>query len=443
MSNILPQSIKDEQVALGLMLSNKETLTRGISSLSSGDFWDKKHKIIFEAIDRLYVEGKFASLRLVVDYLRSKNSLDVAGGEIYLIELIEAGISDTEFDNIVEIIKDKSSKRGAIEVCDNISKMAFKDNLSRTEFIDKSTKMFMDTLPLYDKSIKVISSGDLYRERALELKKRQLQKGMPLGFDNLDDVIVAGWRPTDVSIIAARPSIGKSAFKTNLMIKALERGDCVVNFALEQGFATEQDRMEAIMGKIPLTEIIKSGQWKKGDYRVKIIKEVNRIIDEQFNYHIIPSRNLGTKDVRPILYRIAQKQKPGIVFFDLFDKLKDVNVEDNTPAVIGSKLGEMARIAEEFDTHICLLVQINREVTKKANKRPKMSYLKASGAYEEVARLIMLLYREKFYFPDSLNTEMEIIVDKQSNGPRETATLEFDDDTLQLTDTLQATGDLI
>jgi replicative DNA helicase len=116
----------------------------------------------------------------------------------------------------------------------------------------------------------------------------------------------------------------------------------------------------------------------------------------------------------------------------LFDKLVDVNVSVNKAQTVGVKLGEMSRIAEEFDCHICCLVQINRQVENRADKRPKMSDLKDSGNYEEAARLVMLLYREKYYFPDSMNDELEVIIAKQSNGPIGTAIMHFEEPTLKV-----------
>ena len=217
-----------------------------------------------------------------------------------------------------------------------------------------------------------------------------------------------------------------------MMYNLLERGLGVVNFGIEQGFTTEQDRLESIMTKIPLSEIIQSWSWEKGDFRLDLIKKANETIDKDYNYHIVPSRSVSVADVRSVLYQITQRQKVDVVFFDLFDKLIDVNVSANKAQTVGVKLGEISRMAEEFDCHICCLVQINRQVEGRSDKRPKISDLKDSGNYEEAARLVMLLYREKYYFQDSMNDEMEIIVAKQSNGPTGTATMIFNESTLEI-----------
>ena len=186
------------------------------------------------------------------------------------------------------------------------------------------------------------------------------------------------------------------------------------------------------MTKIPLTEILQSYSWQPEDYRLDLIKKANHIIDKKMNYHIIPSRAISVADVRSVLYQISQHSKIDVVFFDLFDKLMDVNVSVNKAQTVGVKLGEMARMAEEFDCHICCLVQINRQVEKRSDKRPQLSDLKDSGNYEESARLVMMLYRERYYFQDSLNDEMEIIISKQSNGPTGTVNMTFNEETLAI-----------
>lgn len=225
-----------------------------------------------------------------------------------------------------------------------------------------------------------------------------------------------------------------SALKSNIKLNLLRAGFGVVGFELEQGFATEQDRLESLMTNIPLEEVIKSGGWKKGDYRIELIKEANTTIDREFNYHIIPSRSMTLADTRAVLYQIKQRTPFHVVFFDLFDNLVDVSVSANKAQTVGVKINEVARMAEEFNCHICCLVQISRRVEHRGgDRRPRLSDLKDSGNYEERARLVLLLYREKYYFEDSLNQEMEIIIAKQSNGPPGKVIMHFEEDTLKIT----------
>jgi replicative DNA helicase len=430
MNEKLPQSLEAEEAVLGLMMISKSCLAEGMSKISEEHFHKRQHRLIFKGIKGLFELNKEISLVSLSEQLKSTNSLEAIGGQITLADLLESSISDAELNTYLGVIEDKSVKRKIILAADTIMKQGYEDRLDPDEFLKLSMEAMWQATPYYSSSIRVISSGQVTPARMQVLKDRMTRKTVEFGWPNLDEIIVSGMPPGDISILAARPGMGKSSLKTGLIHNLLEKGHCVVTFALEQGFATEQDRLEAIMTGIPLQEIIMSRDWKKGDYRISLIKKANKKIDEEYNYHIVPSRGIAVADVRNVLYRIAQKTKIDVVFFDLFDKLTDVNVATNKAQIVGVKLGEMSRIAQEFNAHICNLVQINRAVEKRANKRPKMSDLKDSGSYDEVARLILLLYREKYYFEDSLNDELEVIVAKQSNGPLGRAVMTFNDSTL-------------
>ena len=432
MADKLPQNIEAENVVLGLMILSRSCLAKGMASIDQGHFHKKDNGLIFTGMKALFEKGKDVSLVSLTEQLKSTNTLSAVGGGLRLAELAESSISDTEFETYTSILEDKKIKRNLIVVANEIQKKGYDDIMDQDSFLKYSMDALWKATPYYSSSIKVVSSGDMSTVRREDFIKRQNRRVVNFGWDNLDNLIVNGLSPGDISIMAARPGLGKSSVKTNMMYNLLERGLGVVNFGIEQGFSTEQDRLESIMTKIPLSEIIQSWSWEKGDFRLDLIQKANKKIDKEYNYHIVPSRSVSVADVRSVLYQITQRQKVDVVFFDLFDKLIDVNVSANKAQTVGVKLGEISRMAEEFDCHICCLVQINRQVEGRSDKRPKISDLKDSGNYEEAARLVMLLYREKYYFQDSMNDEMEIIVAKQSNGPTGTATMIFNESTLEI-----------
>ena len=432
MADKLPQNIEAEGVVLGLMMLSRSCLAKGMSTLTLDHFHKRDNGFIYAGMRALFEKGRDVSLVSLTEQLKSVNTLTAVGGGIKLAELAESSISDTEFETYSSILEDKKVKRQLIVVAHEIQQKGYADVMDQDAFLKYSMDALWKATPYYSSSIKVISSGEMSEVRREDFIARKNRRVVNFGWDNLDNLIVNGLSPGDLSIMAARPGLGKSSVKTNMMYNLLERGLGVVNFGIEQGFTTEQDRLESIMTKIPLSEIIQSWGWKEKDYRLELIQKANKRIDEEYNYHIIPSRSVSVADVRSVLYQITQKGKIDVVFFDLFDKLIDVNVSNNKAQTVGVKLGEISRMAEEFDCHICCLVQINRQVEGRSDKRPKISDLKDSGNYEEAARLVMLLYREKYYFQDSMNDEMEIIVAKQSNGPTGTATMVFNESTLEI-----------
>ena len=430
MADRLPQNIEAETIVLGLMITSRKCLAKGMSDLTSDHFHKKPYALVFESIKRLFEAGKDVGLITLTEELKSTNTLEAIGGAFRLTELVESSISDTEFSTYVDILQDKVVKRRIILAADGIMKKGFDDIMGEDDFLKYTMEEIWKATPYYSSRLEVISQGQFYDRRKQDYLDRQTKSHIKFGWTPLDDLIVSGLNPGDISIIAGRPGMGKSSFKTNLILQLLRGGKGVLSFALEQGFMTEQDRLESLITQIPLQESMNSRSGKKGDYRVDLIKKANDEIDNQLNYHIVPSRGVSVADVRSLLYQLTQKTKIDVLFFDLFDKLVDVNVASNKAQTVGVKLGEMSRIAEEFNCHICNLVQINRSVEKRSDKHPVMSDLKDSGSFDEVARLILLLYREKYYFPDSLSDEVEVIVAKQSNGPLGTVLMDFNEDTL-------------
>ena len=305
MAKKLPQNPEAEKVVLGLMLMNRGCLINGVSLLEESSFYKKTHKLIFSNIKALFEVGKEIGLLSLTEQLKSTNSLSAVGGAMAISELIESGISESEFNTHLEILKDKASKREVISAADKIITAGFDDKLPRDEFLKLTMDTISESTRGSQKNIRVISSGDIYTARRQVFLDRLERNLVSFGYENLDSEIVSGMAPTDISILAARPGMGKSALKTNLKINLLRATKGVVSFELEQGFATEQDRMESVMTHIPLEEIIKSRNWRAGDDRIDLIKKANEEMDDAFNYHIIPSRGLGLSDVRTILYQIS------------------------------------------------------------------------------------------------------------------------------------------
>jgi len=428
----LPYNKKAEEAILGLMLVDYDCLVEGLSKLTRDHFYHVPHNIIFNNLVILFNSGVKVDLITLIDQLGKTQSLDAVGGELTITDLAETSITSTEFDSYLDILQDKFLKRQAIQAADNIIKRGMKDEDTTEAFSQFVTKSLWDISPSQGSRIQIVSSGNISNQRREDIQKQRETQPIFTDYSNLDKILVGGFSIGDISVMAGRPGMGKSAFKTNLIKQFCERKLGVISFGLEQGFSIEQARLESLLTEIPLGEIVNARNWEKGDYRLKLLAKANKHMDENWNYHIIPSRSINISDVRNILYQITRQRKVDIVFFDLFDKLVDVNVANNKAQNVGVKLGELARLAEEFSVHINCLVQINRRIDARTEKRPNISDLKDSGSYEEMARLILLLYREQYYFPDSLNNSIEVIIAKQNNGPNGTALFDFNESTLEV-----------
>ena len=439
----LPSSPEAEKYVLGFALKDRDALSKLISDLRPHDFHSEINQTIYSCIYELFKKGKLVTTISVAEALKGLKSLEEIGGLVYLYELTEKGRSRVEFFSNIEIVKDKSIKRQLIQSSKELSDLAYADSKDSSEVIQIGFKRMWESTPLSHSGIEIISSGHVYEKRKKGLKTQRDNKSIFSGYPSIDEILGRGFQTKELSILAGRPGQGKSSVKSNLIKNQLDQGLCVVSFAPEQTFEVEQGRIETLLTEIPLGEILLAHKWQKGDYRIKLLKQANNKIDKQYKYHIIPTRRIETTDIRTVLYQIAQFQKIDIIYIDLFDKLSDVAVVSQKAQTVANKLNVMNQIAEEFDCHICLLVQASREVEKRSDKRPRISDIKDAGAYEEAARLILLLYRERYYQPDSLNNSIEIIVGKNSNGPVTTVEMDFDLQRLMVQEKGKKLGKLI
>jgi len=259
-----------------------------------------------------------------------------------------------------------------------------------------------------------ISSAELASIRN-DMLEEKTEPGIYTGWQLFDEAVPSGFSPRDLSVIASRTGVGKSSFRLSLTRRFCDRGKHVVLISTEMSKQAEFARLDAIMTGIPLDQIIRSWQWVPGDERMERIQKANEYIAEHWNYDMLFSRSIALADVRTFLQKVQRKKKVDIVFIDLFDRLTDVGVSENSPQTIATKIAEAAAIADAYATHVCLLAQINRQAAR-GGHRPHLHQLKGSGAYEEAARLVLLLYREAQVNPESISDNIEIIIEKQSQG---------------------------
>lgn len=314
--------------------------------------------------------------------------------------------------------------------------------ISRSQDSTKSTNEIVAGLSPYielvrevaGSKVKLYSEEDYFKLRMRILQDRQERVPVMSGYDNLDRLLVEGFARKSTSVLAARPSMGKSATKSNLIKALATKGHSVVSVATEQSAETETDRLDALVTGIPLTDIINSRRWAADDYKVQKIKEANRLI-ASWPYYLLPCRGLTLAAMASELRKLTTKRLIDLVVIDLFDKIKDVNVALNKAQSVGVHLGVINELAEEFNCHFMLLVQVQRRVEERRDHKPKMSDIKDSGSYEEVARLILTAYRERYYNPNIVHNNIEICVAKQNNGPAGSdaiALFDLKQDTLEL-----------
>lgn len=265
--------------------------------------------------------------------------------------------------------------------------------------------------------IEIIFEKDIVSKRYDQLTERSNAKGLFTQWEDFDRLLTRGFEKSKLSVIAGRTSMGKSFFKTNLIINMCNAGIDVVNICPEQGAASEHDRIDSIMTGVQLKKIIQI-QNNNEETIWESLKLNNERIKNSWKYSCIDSKLLTVNGVWSALKKMKRMGRtPEVVFIDLFDRLADVNAAKDRVSTIANKLGEISRIAQGENVHMCLLAQINRNTEgSKKDHRPSMSDLKDCGQYEADADLIFLLYREGYYNTDVEDNILEVNIAKQRDG---------------------------
>lgn len=265
--------------------------------------------------------------------------------------------------------------------------------------------------------IEVVLPKDILVRRERGLIERIQTTPVFSGWDGFDKLLSVGFAPTKLSIIAGRTSMGKSFFKTNLLINMARAGVGIINICPEQGFDSEHDRLDSIMTGIHLRTLSKIRDLQPDDAKFQKLKNISETISKEWNYACVPTRGITVNGVRSAIHRARRGGlNPQVVFVDLFDRLEDVNVAENRTANISQKLGQIEKIAQEEKVHMCLLVQINRGTENRKDHRPGMGDLRDCGNFEQDADLILLLYREGYYNKDLEDNILDVEIAKQRDG---------------------------
>ena len=324
-------------------------------------------------------------------------------------------VSEIDTDGYFSLLED-------LEVRRSIKSKVLKLN---NQIVDKSVNIetilesYQD-ISFYKKTEDFILSsgtGNILKERKIGINERSKSSGGYFtGFNNLDTSMPTCFYPGAISVIAARPSMGKSLFKNNLQTNICSAGGGVVSFCLEQDFQIEMDRLTALITGTNLKDIIQVWKWEDNDDKIEKVLDVANLIETKWNMHFINKRTMTMMEAINIVSMLKQRSQIDVVFFDLFDRLSDINDPVNKAERIGQKLPLLLEWARILKVHFCLVVQISRAADIRKDHRPQMSDLKSAGAYEEMTDLIMLLYNEKKYNPEAFDVPFEVIVAKQKQG---------------------------
>ncbi|MBP8978893.1 replicative DNA helicase [Candidatus Dojkabacteria bacterium] len=410
-----PQNIDVEKSLLGCMLMDKDAIITVSSWLLPGHFYDAKHVIIYSAIMDLFNNALPVDLVTVVDKLKKQKKLTAAGGASYVAELMTTIATSTHAEEYAEIIKESAVRRGLIAAAGHIKEIAFDEDKPIDEVIDKSEKEIFDVAQTGTK-VNFVHIKDLLKEayeRAERADKDESYLGVSTGFKDLDELL-GGFQKSDLIILAARPSVGKTALALDMMRHAaLVEKKTVAFFSLEMSKTQIMERFLGMQSGIPFWEIrtgrLTEKKFMKLASTMGELGDANIYIDDQAGQHI---NSLRTK-----ARRLALESDLDIIFVDYLQLMQGNNRESRTLEV-GEISQGLKNIAKELDVPVVALSQLSRAIEQRQSRRPQLSDLRESGSIEQDADVVMFIDREETWNPETENKGTgDLIVAKHRNGP--------------------------
>ena len=425
-----PHSHEAESSVLGGLLLDNGAWDRVGDVLIDADFYRYEHRLVYAAIGKLVAESKPADVITVHEELQRQGKAGDVGGLAHLNALAQYVPSASNIRRYAEIVRERSILRQLVSASDEIATSAFNPQGKPVAKIldDAEGKIFK----IGEQSSRMKQGFQGMDSLVVQLLDRVQEMadnpndvtGVPTGFVDLDRM-TAGLQPGDLVVLAARPSMGKTAFAINIAEHvALNEGLPVAVFSMEMGAAQLAVRIVGSIGRIDQGHLrtgkLTDEEWPRLTEAIERLRNVSLHIDE--------TPGLTPSELRANARRLARQcGKLGLIVVDYLQLMSGSNSGDENRA---TELGEISRglkaLAKELQCPVIALSQLNRSVEQRTDKRPMMSDLRESGAIEQDADIIMFIYRDDYYNKDSREPGVaEIIIGKQRNGPTGTVKLTF------------------
>ncbi len=427
LEKIQPQSIDSERAILGSCMLDRGALKKSIELIKPHDFYAPNNALIFEHIINLDKKNQQVDLITLLDSLTNSDNLDDIGGYSYLIDLSNTLPSTSNIESYCFIVKEKSLRRKLISICNELIKDAYSSLDSIDVIFDKSQSMILE-LSNQATSQDMVHISEFVNneiEKAIETKDRGLdkpQEAISTGLSGLDEILGGGFFGGSLILIGARPAMGKSAKVTNLAVNIAKNGYSVGFFSLEMPGSQIAQRIISSESDIDMyetkTRLIKKSNFEKYLTKSDEISKLPIFISDSGEL----DSNILKNKIRKLKVKCDKKdingnKKPlGTI---IVDYLQIMDYDEEKARIELAKITKsLKRLALELNIPIIVLSQLNRDLEKRQNKRPLLSDLKDSGAIEQDSDIVLFIYRDEYYNPDTADSRIaEVIVAKQRSGP--------------------------
>lgn len=419
-SKIPPQNTEAEASLLGAILIDSDAIVKIADTIQVHDFYDEKHQRIFEGAKQLYEKHSPIDVLTLTDQLKATGFLDMVGGAAYLTELTNYVPTAAHVEQYANIVAQKALRRRLIKASQNTVGLGYDESKSIQELVEEAEQNLFEISQVHVSqdvvSLETILSESFDRLDELHKDKGKI-RGIPTGFKDIDNML-AGFQRSDLIILAARPSMGKTAFALNLAHNvATKAGVPVLMFSLEMSKEQLVDRLLAMESGVDAWAL-RTGNLSDNDFE-RIGQAMGTLSEAQM--YIDDTPGITVSDLRTKARREAHQHELGLIIVDYLQLMSGGGKfasDGNRVQEISEISRGLKGIARELNVPVLALSQLSRSVESRNPQIPQLADLRESGSIEQDADVVAFIYREEYYKPDTDRKSItDILIKKHRNGP--------------------------
>ncbi|MEZ4210456.1 MAG: replicative DNA helicase [Patescibacteria group bacterium] len=426
-----PQNIDAEKSLLAALLLDKDAIGKVVDIVRPEDFYDDRHGLVYGAMVGLYNSHKPIDVVTVTDVLDSEGNLDKAGGPSKVAALTTGTLSSAHAAQYAEIVANKATLRRLISAANTITELGFSTEVKLDEALDRAEQTLFNVSRKHLKNpfveVKDVLSDAFERIDYLHENRGEI-RGIPTGFVDLDKMLY-GLQASDLVIVAARPSMGKTSLVLNMALNASKKGHYRVGvFSLEMSKEQLIDRLLSMESGIDSWKL-RTGNLTPDDFN-KLSDAMSVLADTPI--YIDDSAFVNVMEVRTKARRLKAEKGLDLLILDHLQLMEGTGSKESRVQEMSEISRSLKALAKDLDIPVVALSQLSRAVEQRPGKIPQLADLRESGSIEQDADVVMFIYRDEYYNPETdRKNETDIIIAKHRNGPVGNVKIYFDGKTMQ------------
>lgn len=411
----MPSDISSEMAIIGCIITKSETIDQAIQLVKPYEFYDSRCQRIYKTLVNMYQKDIKIDEVSLISKLKSENILEEVGGEQFIVEITLSSFYTPNMDQYCENVKEKALLRALISACDEIVGKSYEQKKDAKEVIEMAeSKIFEISQKNLEKGLVRVSETMDETIKQLELLSLNEGKitGVTTGISSVDDKL-SGLQNSQLILLAARPAMGKTALGLTMAWNAANAGKSVAFFSLEMSTYQLNQRLISMVSMIDLEKIITGNL--EADEWIEIINAITKIKEKEI--YVDETAGITLSELRSKCKRLKAEEGLDLIVIDYLQLMTGEGRFDNRQQEIAQISRGLKSLSKEINCPVLSLAQLSREADKRSDHKPILSDLRESGAIEQDADVVMLLYREDYYDVDDNPNVAKIILAKHRNGP--------------------------